>query len=160
MRNPFLRAIPAALLLCCLTIFAQEKEQKTAPDKGMWRAISSNAQSITGDIALSDQKLSINFTTFTMVRIRALQPAELSALFDADRSAAGAGSLYRTNIPAARKFLHKNSLCGSDDTEWMATYAAGHSLQLAFFSSQTPPVLTLEALPNSTDLCGTYSYAR
>ena len=146
------RAITGSLLIYCLTVAAQEK--------GNWRAASSNARSITGDVALSDEKISINFSPFTMVRVRSLEKAELSAAFDADSNANGSGSLYRLSIPAAQKFLHKNTLCGSDDTQWMVAYASGRSLQLAFFSSQKPPLLTLDALSNSTDLCGKYSYVK
>ena len=151
MPNPLHKAL-AATFLCCLTLAAQEK--------GMWRAASSNARSITGDVALSDEKLTINFMTFTMVRVRALEKSELSAAFDADATATanGTGSLYRLNIPSSRKFVKKNSLCGTEDTEWMATYAAGRSLQLAFFSGEKPPVLTLDALANSSDTCGIFSY--
>jgi hypothetical protein len=95
-----------------------------------------------------------------MARIRSLDKAELSAAFDADSNANGTGSLYRLQVPAARKFLHKNSLCGSEDTEWMATYIRGNSLQLAFFSGEKPPVFTLDALANSSDACGVFSYGR
>jgi hypothetical protein len=42
----------------------------------------------------------------------------------------------------------------------MATYAAGNHLHLAFFSGEKMPVLKPEAIANSTDLCGTFSYAR
>ena len=150
MRSTLHRAVAVSLLLCCFTLTAQEK--------GMWRAVSSNAKSITGDVALSDQKITINLMTFTMVRVRALDQAELSAAFDADSKANGSGSLYRLQVPASRKFLGKNSLCGAEDTEWMATYVVGHSLQLAFYSGQKPPLFALDALANSADVCGTYSY--
>lgn len=146
------KAIAASLLIFCLTLAAQEK--------GVWRAASSNAKSITGDVELTNDKIAINFLTFTMARIRGLEKAELSAAFDADTNANGSGSLYRLNVPAARKFLHKNSLCGTEDTEWMATYATGNSLQLAFFSGDKPPVFTLDALANSSDACGVFSYAK
>jgi hypothetical protein len=150
MPNRLPKAIAASILLLCLTLAAQEK--------GYWRAASSNAKSITGDVTLYDQKLMINFINFPMVRVRVLEKAELSAAFDADSRANGTGSLYRLTIPAQRKFLGHNTICGTDDTTWMAAYVAGHSLQLAFFSGDKPPVFTLEALANSTDLCGTYSY--
>ena len=131
-----------------------------AQERGYWRAASNSARTITGDVSLSDEKLVINFSSYTIAKIRALQPSELSAAFDADSNAGGSGNLYRLNVPATKRLLHKNTLCGSDDTEWMATYVAGRSLQLAFFSGQKVPVLQLEALSNSTDLCGTFSYAR
>lgn len=146
------KSIASSLLICCLTLAAQEK--------GIWSAVSSNAKSITGDVELSNEKISIDLMTFPMARIRSLEKAELSAAFDADSNANGSGSLFRLNVPAARKFLRKNSLCGAEDTAWMATYVHGNSLQLAFFSGQKPPVLTLDALANSSDVCGVFSYAR
>ena len=152
MRKILRTAITASLLLCCLTVGAQEM--------GLWRATSSTARAITGDIALSAQKLTINFQSFTIVRVRALESAEPAAAFDTESNPNGGGSLYRLSVPAATKLLHKNTLCGTDDTQWMATYATAHSLQVAFFSGQKPPVFTKDAISNSSDLCGTYSYSR
>jgi hypothetical protein len=146
------KAITGSILLCCLTLAAQEK--------GMWRAMSSTARSITGDVALSDEKISINFSTFTMAQIRTLDKAETSAAFDAVSTPDGTGSLYRLSIPGTKKFLHKNTLCGTEDTQWMATYVSGKTLQLAFFSGEKSPVFTLDAMANSTDLCGTFSYVK
>ena len=76
------------------------------------------------------------------------------------RSGSGSGYLYRLNVPATKRFLHKNSLCGSDDTQWLATFVEGRSLRVAFFSGTDAPVLTVDALANSTDVCGTFSYSR
>ncbi len=146
------KAITGSLLLCCLTLAAQEK--------GMWRAESSTARSIPGDVALADEKISINFSTFPMARIRTLDKAETSAAFDAVSTADGTGGLYRLSIPGTKKFLHKNTLCGTEDAQWMATYVSGHSLQLAFFSGEKSPVFTLDAMANSTDHCGTFSYTK
>jgi hypothetical protein len=145
-------AILGSVLACCVSATAQEK--------GNWRAASSTAQSITGDVAFSDAKISINFSSFPIAQIRDLEPGEASAAFDLDNSAGGGGSLYRLSIPAAKRFLHKNTLCGAEDTQWVAAYVAGHSLHLAFFSGQKMPVLTPDAIANSTDLCGTFSYVR
>jgi hypothetical protein len=131
-----------------------------AQERGYWRAASNTARSITGDVSLSDEKLVLDFSGYTIAKIRALQPAELSAAFDADSSAGGSGNLYRLNVPATKRLLHKNTLCGTDDTEWMATYVAGRSLQIAFFSGDKLPVLTLQALSDSSDLCGTFAYVR
>jgi hypothetical protein len=151
-RERLLCALMVSALACCMFALAQEK--------GNWRAASSNAQAITGDIALSDEKISISFSGFTISRIRSLEPAEVSAAFDVDSSAGGSGSLYRLIIPASKKFMHRNTLCGTEDTQWMAAYAAGRSLHLAFFSGQKAPVFTLDAIANSSDLCGTFSYVR
>lgn len=130
-----------------------------AQDLGYWRAASSNAHAITGDIGISDLKLSINYTLFTIAQIRKLDPAEAVAVFGAEHPGGG-GYLYRLNVPAAKRFLHHNTLCGSDETQWMATYAAGRDLQVAFFSGATTPALSSDALANSTSLCGLFSYAR
>jgi hypothetical protein len=131
-----------------------------AQEKGSWRAVSSTAQSITGDVVLSQEKLSINFSSFPMVRVRGLKAEEISAAFNAESGAGGSGSLYKIDIPGLKKFLHKNTLCGTDEIQWMATYVSGKSLQLAFFSSQSTPLFTAEAIGNSTSLCGTFTYGR
>lgn len=75
-------------------------------------------------------------------------------------NAGGVGFLYRLNVPAARRFLHHNTLCGSEDTQWMTTYVTGRTMQVAFFSGDNMPVMTGEALANSTDVCGTFGYSR
>jgi hypothetical protein len=141
----------ASLLLCTFAASAQEN--------GNWRADNQTARSITGDIGIAPEKLFINFARFTMSRIRPLQPAEISA-FASEATTAGTGSLYRLSIPAEQKFLHKNTLCGSEETQWMATYVEGKTLKIAFFSDAKPPVFTLEALQNSTNLCGTFTYVK
>ena len=131
-----------------------------AQDKGYWRAVSSAANEITGDISFSETRLTISFSGFPMAQIRRITPAEANAAFGVDVNAGGVGFLYRLNVPAARRFLHKNTLCGSEDTQWMATYVAGRTMQAAFFSGDQMPVLTPDALANSTDVCGTFGYSR
>ena len=137
-------------LTCTLALIAQ--------DQGYWRASSQTARAITGDVAFGGEKISINFTSYTIAQIRSLTPPELTALFGPD--ATGTANLYRTSIPAEKKFLHKNTLCGTEDTQWLATYVSGRTLQLAFFSGETMPVFTREAIDNATNLCGTYTYTR
>ena len=151
-RNKLLCVVVGCGLTCLVSGAAQEK--------GNWRAASSTAKSITGDLAFSGEKILINYSGFTVAQIRVLEPAEASAAFDTDSGAGGSGNLYRLSIPASKRFLHHNTLCGSEETQWMATYVAGHSLQLAFFSGASMPVLTPEALGNATNLCGTFSYVR
>ena len=143
----------AGLLLCCSLSSA-------AQDKGYWRAVSSNANDITGDLTIADSKITINFVAFPLAQIRQLQPSEFAAVFDADLGSGGSGFLYRLNVPGSKRFLHRNGLCGSDDTQWMATYIQGRALHVAFFSGSDTPVLTPDALANSTDVCGTFTYSR
>jgi hypothetical protein len=149
----FVRSLTVAPLVFALCALAQQ-------DGGYWRAASQTARSITGDVALSETRLTINFAGFTISRVRALEPAELSAAFNPDPGTQGVASLYRTDIPGTRKFLHKNTLCGAEDTTWMATYVSGRSLEIAFFSGGKPPVLTMEAMNNASDLCGIFTYTR
>jgi hypothetical protein len=151
-RRALLQGIAGAVVVFCMTAAAQ--------DKGYWRASGSTAQSITGDVALSDEKIAINLVSFTIAHIRALKPEEITAVFNPDDIAGASGSLYRVSIPASKKFLKKNSLCGSEDTQWMVTYVSGRSMRVAFFSGEKPPVFAADTIANSTDLCGTFSYTR
>ncbi len=131
-----------------------------AQEKGYWRAASSTAISITGDITISDAKVTINFASFPVAQIRKLEAAEVSAVFDADVNGGGSGNLYRLNISGARRFLRHNTLCGTEDVQWMVTYVVNKDLQVAFFSGSSQPVFQFDALRNSTSLCGTFTYAR
>jgi hypothetical protein len=150
-----LSIVTILVLACAIHSPAQQQE------RGYWRAASNNAAKITGDIAISDSKLTINFHSYPLASIRNLQPVEVSAVFDADVNTAGQGALYRLKIPAALKLLHHNTLCGTDDTQWMATYLSGSkSLEVAFFSGDDVPVFTIDKISNSSNLCGTYSFVR
>jgi hypothetical protein len=130
-----------------------------AQDSGYWKATSNTAMAITGDISISEEKLVIDYYTVTIASIRKLQAAEINSAFNAEANAPG-GNLYRLNIPASKRMLHKNTLCGAEDTQWMATYTVGKTMQVAFFSGSKMPVFTPEALANTTDLCGTFTYSR
>ena len=154
MNQPLPRRLTVVFLLTLATLAAAQQV------RGTWRAASKNAQSITGDVAISLDKIEIGFTIFPISQIRPLTPAELKAAFDLDVDPTGSGHLYKINIPATAKFLRKNSLCGGEVTEWMVAYIDGRTLQLAFFSGEKPPVFTFDAIANSTDKCGTFSYIK
>lgn len=147
-----LYVIVGLLALCTQSCAAQ--------DRGYWRAASSNAAAVTGDIALSNSKVTINFSAFPLVQVRRLKPAEVSSVFDADVNAGIEGTLYRVSVPADKRFLHRNTLCGDENTTWMATYVSGHSMQVAFFSGDSEPVFKFGAMQNSPVLCGTFTYVR
>ncbi len=151
-RQKLLSAIAGLSLLFSTLAVAQET--------GYWRAASKTAKSITGDIGLTNEKISINFASYWIAQIRTLTPAELSAAFGADATAPGAGNLYRLSIPSDKKLLHKNTLCGGEDTQWLATYTTGRTLQLAFFSTSKMPVFTPEAFTNDSTICGVFEYER
>ena len=153
MKKRILLGAAACLMMACSLSGA-------AQDKGYWRASSSTAAAITGDIAISDKKLTINFAGFVIAPIRKLEAAEVAAAFDADANTAGSGSLYRLSVPAAKRFLHHNTLCGTAETQWMATYVEDRTLHVTFFSGPNAPVFTFDGIANSTDICGTFTYVR
>lgn len=148
------RLAAAFFLFCTLSLAAQ------AQDQGYWNAAGSAAKSITGDISIGRNRVTIDFSNFTLAPIRVLGPVEVAAAFDADVNGGGHGQLYRLSVPADKQFLHHNTLCGTDSAQWMATYVSGRNLQVAFFSGDTPPVLTVDALANSMTHCGTFEYGR
>ncbi len=131
-----------------------------AQEKGYWRAASSNANAITGDLSLAETKATIGFVTYPIAEIRKITAEEAAAAFDAEADAGGVGKLYRLRVPAEQKFAHHNTLCGTEETEWMVTYVEGKTLRVAFFSGTTQPALTVDALANSSDVCGIFTYAR
>ncbi|SFS04359.1 hypothetical protein SAMN05421771_0905 [Granulicella pectinivorans] len=131
-----------------------------AQERGNWRAVSKTAKSITGDLIITDERLSMNFLTFPIAEIRLLKPDEVLAAFDTSDANAGVGHLYRLSIPGDKRFLHKNSLCGTEETQWMATYVSGKGLGIIFFANAFPPVFTTESLQNNVNLCGTFSYTK
>jgi hypothetical protein len=147
------RSLLLAVLAAVLALSASAQED------GPWRATSTNARAITGDVMFSPLKFTINFTSFTIAQIRSLKNEEALALFNPD-SPTGGGNIFRVEIPADKRFLHKNTLCGSESTQWIVTYAQGRDLHIALFSGATPPVLTVDAINNATDLCGIFSYVR
>jgi hypothetical protein len=129
-------------------------------DRGLWKSASTDARAITGDIAIGETKVTLNFLTFPLAQIRRLKPVEVSAVFDADVNAGIEGTLYRLHVPAAQYITKKNTLCGGEITQWMATYVTGRTLKVAFFSGDDMPVFTFDAMQNTTTLCGTYAYER
>ncbi|HEY1804494.1 MAG TPA: hypothetical protein VGG45_08420 [Terracidiphilus sp.] len=156
MKKRIIIGAAAAALACALAASLPAAAQ----DGGAWRAASTNAISITSDIAIAKNKLEIDYFTYPLAPIRPLKPVEVSAVFDADVNAGISGMLYRLKIPAAQRFLKKNTLCGDEDTQWMATYVAGKTLNVAFFSGEDMPVFTFDAISKSTALCGTFAYTR
>ncbi len=135
-------------------------QARAQEDQGYWRAASAASNSTTSDITIAKNRVTIDFLVYTLAPIRRLKPVEVSAVFDADVNAGISGQLYRLKIPAGQRFLHKNTLCGSEDTQWMATYVTGRTLEVAFLSGEDMPEFTFEAISKSQALCGTYTYAR
>jgi hypothetical protein len=143
-----------------MAVLATGAAMAKAQDGGAWSATSTNARSITNDISILKDRVSIDYLTYPLAAIRTLKPVEVSAVFDADVNGGISGKLYRLKIPGRQLFLHKNTLCGGEDTQWMATFVTGHTLNVAFFSGDDMPVFTFDAISKTTDLCGTFAYGR
>ena len=77
------RLLTAAVAISILAFALPGAAQKQ--DRGYWQAASNNAASITGDISISDAKISINLKGFPLASIRDLKPEEVSAVFDCRR---------------------------------------------------------------------------
>lgn len=152
-----LRLLCAPLLLACSTVVLA---QGSKGDKGYWHALSKTASSITGDVLIGDERLTISFASFAIAPIRHADAKEVSAVFDLPAETNPGGEIYRLNIPADHRFLHKNTLCGGENTTYMLTRVKGKTLQLAFFSGTALPPLDREMLGSSTALCGTFTYTR
>lgn len=129
-----------------------------AQERGYWNASSKSARSITGDLSFTPDKITINFSTFTLAQIRELKPEEKQLLFP--DAGAGVGNLYRVQIASDKRFLHKNSLCGGEETDWVVTWVTGKELNVAMFSGASIPSLTPEAMANSQRMCGTFTYTK
>ncbi|MES2392836.1 MAG: hypothetical protein V4555_14420 [Acidobacteriota bacterium] len=129
-----------------------------AQEKGYWTAASKTAKSVTGDLQFSADKITIDFSRYPLAQIRELTAEEKAVLFP--EAGEGAGNLYRVEIPAERRFLHKNTLCGSEETDWVVTWVSGRKMDVALFSQVGVPKVTAEEILNGHRLCGTYSYTR
>ena len=105
-----------------------------------------------------DQHQLLGLPRLPQIRLLKTEEAQL-ALFNPD-SPTGGGNIFRVEIPADKKFLRHNTLCGSESTQWIVTYAQGRDLHIALFSGATPPVLTVDALNDAPNLCGIFSYVR
>jgi hypothetical protein len=145
-------AVLTLLFACSVAVIAQ--------DLGYWRAASTNARAITGDITFTETSVVFNFSPFTIAPIRKMKTAEVAAVFDADVNSGVQGNLYRLSIPSERRFLHKNTLCGTESVQWMATFVSGHNLQVALFSGLDEPLFTFDSLANTSTRCATFTYAR
>jgi hypothetical protein len=150
-------AAAAGLVLACVLAGGT---QAKAQEQGYWRAASTNATAITGDITIDGSKVTIDFFVFPLAAIRKLKPVEVSSVFDADVNAGIEGMLYRLKVAPGQRFQHKNTLCGDEETQWMATYVTGHTLSVAFFSGDEEPVFTFDAMQGAATKCGVFTYAR
>lgn len=149
-----------ATALAIAAMLSGAARARAQEDRGAWMPSSANAKAITGPIVIAEGKVTLDYWIFPMAMIRRLKPVEVSSVFDADVNAGISGTLYRLRVPAAQRFERKNTLCGDQDAQWMATYVTGKKMNVAFFSGDDVPQFTFGAIQNSSALCGTFGYTR
>jgi len=122
---------------------------------------SNTALSITGTIRFSSKSISIHGKSYPLTLSHALTAEELvnaKPLFSIDT--ATSGFLFQTSIPADAPMLNKNTLCSAKCTWVLAVYTAPDQLNLAFFTGDATPNLAAGALMKSSNVSGTYWYAK
>lgn len=121
----------------------------SAEPQGRWRAASSTASAVTGDITLRDGAL-----IFGNGKRLALIPAgepegRWTPLPDTRR-----GALYRLDPPSDPVLLHGNALCGKPVTYIVLSQHAEHGLSLTAFTGKAAPQ------GFGADACAVYFYER
>ena len=129
-----------------------------AQENRTWHATSTTARSITGDVTLANAKMAINYSSWPIAQIRALQPSRTrSAAFDLDGTPEGTGILSGWTSRRKAVSSSKNTLCGGRRCA-VDGHLRGGSQPAAGVSSRgrRMPVLTGEAMVDGTNLCGTF----
>lgn len=110
-----------------------------------YRAFSTTAESITGDIVLDD--FSITFANGEALEFSAL----VADHFTVDGEQVNA-SVYSVADPADPVLENGNRLCGAGDVSYVANWAAGEGLTIvAVFTGDAPP-------ESSDEMCASYTY--
>jgi hypothetical protein len=130
-----------------------------------WTAMSNTAMSITGDIELSSNELTLAGKSYALVLVSNIAAPQLAAAGEIVAMAQPTtASLYKLSIPAGTKLVNGNTICGPNAANWLLTVIGtgppaqtDQMLSLAFFSGSGKPDLASAA--NSTSLCGTFSYS-
>jgi hypothetical protein len=127
--------------------------------RGGWYAASTNAISITGDIAISKGK----FRSTSSVSAGADSHVEAGGGERGVRRRCERGD-QRDALPAEdpggaalsakEHFVRGRGYAVDGDLRY------GHTLEVAFFSGDDMPVFTFDAISKSTALCGTFAYSR
>jgi len=110
-----------------------------------YRAFSSAAESITGDIEMDD--FSITFANGESLKFAAL----LGDHFIVDGERVNA-SVYSVEDPSDPELENGNRLCGAGDVTYLASWSGGDGLTtVAVFTGDEPP-------ESSADMCASYTY--
>ena len=127
-----------------------------------WTAISNTAMGVTGDLTVTPRSVTMAGRTLQLALLHTLagpQLGQAAALFPVAVTSKLRGALYKVSIPATAAFKSSNTLCGKQATTFFVLLTDGSDLELAMFSGKNEPNLSANAIANSTEFCGTYSYA-
>lgn len=133
-------AVSTILLICGLSTAAL-----AYTDEDSYVAVSSTAESVTGDIQFDD--FSITFANGETLEFSGL----IADNFKVDGDTVPA-SVYRVSEPADPELENGNQLCGSGDVTYIASWGADPQLTtIAVFTGNRPP-------RNSDEMCASYTY--
>lgn len=132
-----------ALFLAAVVVAATVAPALAQGDR--YRAFSTTAESITGDILLDD--FSITFANGEALEFSAL----IGDHFTVDGEQVNA-SVYSVADPSDPVLENGNRLCGAGDVSYVANWSAGDGLTIvAVFTGDTPP-------ESSDEMCASYTY--
>lgn len=109
-----------------------------------WTATSSTSIAITGDIAVSADR--IRFASGKSIRIKPVS---------ADRP-----EVFRVDPPANPVLQHGNRLCGEPPPTYVALYRDGRSLTLYVFDKPGIPRSPTSLVDFQSGMCASYPYER
>jgi hypothetical protein len=128
---------------------------------GTWLAVSRTAASITGNIVLTSDKITISHKSFSLMLVRDVDTQHLEdvgKILDRLRPPSSA-RLYGTLISGRSSFLNGNTICGQKaDARWILAVSEKDELSLAFFSGSREPNLDYKVVNVGDYLCGTFAY--
>ncbi len=126
--------------------------------------MSHTAMSITGDIRLSSDKLTMGGADYPLTLARTVDVQHFSDIGKIFFSMKPTWArLYKIKIPSTAKPIRGGSNICRKDAKWVLVVmesgpnTKNPELSLAFFSGDAEP--NLATATESTDLCGTFSYA-
>lgn len=121
----------------------------SADYEGRWRAASSTASAVTGDIRLRGDTLIFgNGKRLTLI------PASAREGNWTPLPESSSGALYRLDPPSDPVLLHGNTLCGKPVTYIVLSQRAEHGLGLTAFTGKAAPQ------GFDADACAVYFYER
>lgn len=130
---------------------------------GTWPAANLPTEGVAGDVTIGSTTMRIGDHVVVVENATSLGAPETAALagFNTVQGTPIAAFLAKVPIPANTQMLGGNILCGGRETTWMAgILGSGAQLGLVVFSGAQAPVLTVDALKSTHDVCASFSFAK